>query len=175
MQRGKSRVRMALVLSSLAIVAVVIVWYGLYWKRRWDGFFDAADYAWLLTQHDPRMIAHMPGSVPAAATDVRLYSPVYTVLPAPDHMMEARWVLPAAQAAVLLQQTAAMAAPVEQKANFGWGHITDGLLTADDQNAQTPLPQGFKSFLLANPSGYNIAGVSINSQTGEVIYWFFES
>jgi hypothetical protein len=141
------------------------------WRREWNGRFGAADYSWIRSAL-PDLVAHMPRSIPSDARNVRIYAPtVRSFFPAPDHMIELRFIVPSVTAAAIQQAAAAK----QITATFGWQHLQTTLSTAEDEDPSTPLGPGFVSYLLVNPSGSNIGGVTVNVTTGEVIYWFFES
>lgn len=72
--------------------------------------------------------------------------------------MTVRMILPLARAAAIAKQAAAAQIPAPFKFDSVSLH-----------------PPGSTAYLLANPDGGNIAGVTVNPTTGEVIYWFFES
>lgn len=138
-----------------------------------DRSFEAADY--------PRLAAlegwwryGFPAALPSDASNVVIYAPAAapSILPAPDQYVEVCFVLPPAQAAALLDASRQNAPGSPAASEFS--NLTSGLQTADDRASSTPLPAAFQHVLLRNPSGMNVGGVSINPDTGEVVYWIFE-
>lgn len=113
-----------------------------------------------------------PSALPSGATGVRILAPASlpSFLPAPDQYVEVRFLLPAADAASLLLQaqrvSAATAFPASLPAS---DHLLGSL-----QTSSNPASQAMTSCLLTNPSGSDISGVSVNTATGEVIFWIFE-
>ena len=139
--------------------------------------YDPSEYQRLRGMMPPKLAAGLPTAIPPGVTGVRLraFGPREGLLPAPDWNMELRYVTTPADAAQVEAGAIVTDAALKDSVNFSWRGVENGLSTADDQNSATPLPAGFKSYLLANPSETNMTGVSVNAATGEVIYWIFES
>jgi hypothetical protein len=142
-----------------------------------SGYFEASQYPRLFGQNGWARYG-LPPTLPANATNIVIYAPssAPSLLPAPDQFVEVRFFLPptdaqalAAVAATTASQLVAKLAPGQVP---GWSL---SLETADDANPSTPLPAELKDYYLANPSGSNVGGVSINPKTGEVVYWIRES
>jgi hypothetical protein len=138
-------------------------------------YYRPSEYEELRKTMRAELAAGLPANIPASVTGVRVYAQgPHERLPAPDWNMELRYITTPAAAAQLVAASKAVDASLKSSVTFGWSGVPDGLQTADDQEATTPLPPGFQSFLLANPDGINITGVTINAATGEVIYWIRE-
>lgn len=115
--------------------------------------------------------------IPSDATGVVIYSEAFAPLPyasmIKDRDLELRFILPPPSAQALRDKARLDSASLKNP-NDSALNMMDHLRTADDMNPVTPLPAGFESFLLANPSATSACCVSVNVQTGEVVYWIFE-
>ena len=168
----------AALLVAIASLLFVADHFYTHWERERD-FYSAKDYPALRAACNQSIVSHFPASIPANATKVRIYAvgPNQRVLRVPDWMMEVRYFVPptAAQAVEDSASTISKALATKPGSNqTAIGYVPDRLHTLDDSGDSTPIPAGFNSYIVANPGGSNVGGVTINAQTGEVIYWFFE-
>jgi hypothetical protein len=157
------------VLIALVLVAVLST---LFFRRK-PGYVAADRYAELRAHFGARA-SFFPAAIPQDATGVRIFAPGYgDRLPGPDEKIEVRMVIPPARASQV--EADAIQRVVVMDPAVGYESILEHLHTADDDEWDTALPAGFRSYLLSNPSGMNIGGITINATSGEVIYWIFES
>ncbi len=142
-------------------------------SARFEGWFGAADYPALAANRGWGQYG-LPSVLPPGASNVIIYAPGagFNIMPVQDEYVEVRFVMPPADAAALLK-TAELSAITPP--NVSYAILLDSLSTADDRDRQTPLPRGFRHTILKNPSSWNAGGVSINPETGEVVYWIFET
>lgn len=145
------------------------------YNRLRQGYFPPSDYVMLFTGQGWARYGFPPALSPSAG-EVILYAPAAapSLLPSPDQYVEVRMVISPSEAQDLIASSAAIDAKLT-KPNSSYSSIINMLNTVDDQNRTTPLPPAFRTFFLANPSGYNVGCVTINPTTGEVVYWIFES
>ena len=146
-------------------------------SEQMSGYFEASEYPGLFNQNGWARYG-LPPTLPPNATDVVIYAPAsaLSLLPAPDQFVEVRYFVPTADAQALAAVAATTAAQLVAKlAPAQVPSWSLSLETADDRDRSTPLPASFKEYYLANPSGSNVGGVSINPTTGEVVYWIRES
>jgi len=161
--------RLALVVFVLVILFIATtIAVAVYRDRQSQGILSAADYP-TVRMAFPSHTAHMPAEIPLGAADVRVYAPgaFGSLLPAPDHYVELRMVLPTIDGDSLSKLFMA-SPPIDESMDA----ITEGLVTADDGDRSTPLPQGFQTFV--RKSGGIYQGVTFHPQTGEIIYWAFD-
>lgn len=130
-----------------------------------DPWFDAADYPSLLAEGGWHRYG-FPTTLPSEASNVVIYAPdsAPSPLQSPDQHVEVRFILPPAQAIALLNS---VGKPIQ-------GSIKVSEYVDHLHQLPTPLPPEFQHFLLKNPSGMNVGGVSVNPTTGEVVYWIIE-
>ncbi|MBX3390678.1 MAG: hypothetical protein KF691_14620 [Phycisphaeraceae bacterium] len=183
-------------LSCLALPAlplgIVVCLIGLFFKPRWPailglvlglvgGSYFVMENSRLNSGHlriseYPQMLqlasggtTHFPRAIPANATDVRITAlGPYGWLPAPDFCIDLRYYLPPADAEKVRAQaeTNAIAADPKTHGTDPGAHANQFILKHGGH------PAGFKSYLLVIPNGgMNAGGVSVNTTTGEVIYW----
>ncbi|MBL8877196.1 MAG: hypothetical protein JNM86_15495 [Phycisphaerae bacterium] len=139
-------------------------------NRLASGHLRPSDYPQML-QLASGGTSHFPRTIPANATDVRItaFGP-YGAFPAQDFMIDLRYILPIADAKLVLAQaekTAITADPTTHGANQATG--ADQFIQKHGGN-----PADFQSHLLVIPNGgMNAGGISVNAATGEVIYWVY--
>ena len=165
----------ATVIKSLVVLAAIVgLWFAIWsaWTSRLKpGYLEPQQYEEVRSFFGA-FGAFLPPAIPPHAKGIRIFSPGYgDRMPQPDHNLEVRFVVSPSEAAAIEADAAKRSILV----NFTYESLLQNLRTADDENGSTALPPGFNSFLLVNPSGTNIGGVTVNSTTGEVIYWIFES
>ena len=165
---------------------------GLIWKPRWPhaiglvvGLSVAAYFVAetnrlgrgeLRPSEYPQMLqlasggtTHFPRAIPANATDIRItaHGP-YGWFPAQDFMIDVRYILPPA-AAEQVRAQAEKASIIPDPKTHDAERSADQFIRKHGGN-----PADFKSYLLVIPNGgRNAGGVSVNTTTGEVIYWVF--
>jgi hypothetical protein len=167
-----SVLRLVLVILVVFIAWLAIaIWLAVYRDRRSLSTLGAADYPQVRdAMHS--LMAHMPATLPAGATSVRIYAPgaLGTLMPIPDQRVEVRMVLtPAAAAAIAASATTrGHTYPTNDPK---WDGVPEGLRTADDQDFDTPMPSGFVSFTNGRLHDRFVGGITVNPTTGEVIYW----
>lgn len=164
-----SVLRLALTVLVLVILFIVTTFaLALYRDRRSQGILGAADYP-TVRMAFPLHTSHMPAEIPSDAADVRVYAPgtFGSLLPAPDHYVELRMFLSTIDGDSLSRRFMA-SPPIDES----MGAITEGLVTADDVDRSTPLPQGFQTFVRKSGGIYH--GVTFNPQSGEIVYWAFD-
>ena len=163
-----------------AILAPVIWYANKAFTRNFgrDGFFPVSEYSALRESSNPAIVSHFPKSIPPNATGVRVWSNgLRGFFPSPDAFMQLRMIVPSLEAAAIETNASALQKALLSNPNTSLSSmdfICDHLAAADDQDSSTPLPSGFKTYILVNPSGGNQGGVTINAITGEVVYWYFE-
>lgn len=122
-------------------------------------------------------IPFMPPALTPSMKGVRFITHGFEAIHGPDGYVELRFILPAAEAAALeaasTTSATALAATPGAPALESYASMIDSLQTADDENPNTALPKGFRSFILFH-SNSNVGGVTINAASGEVIYWRFD-
>lgn len=175
-------------------LGIVVCLIGLLFRPRWPsmlglvlgllgaGYFaietNRLDSGDLRPSEYPQMLqlasggtAHFPRTIPPNATDIRItaHGP-YGWFPAQDFMIDVRYILPPAAAEQVRAQAEKAAITADPKT-----HGTNPASSADQFiRKHGGSPAEFKSYLLVIPNGgMNAGGVSINTATGEVIYWVF--
>lgn len=173
----KSWLRFSLFRLVLVAFVLIIGWIGIafglavYRDRHTFSILGAADYP-EVRDAMLSMMEHMPATLPAGATGVRIYAPgaLGSLMPIPDKRVEVRMVLtPAAAAALAASATARGHTYPTNDAR--WDGVPEGLRTADDQDFETPLPPVFVSFTNGRLHERFVGGITVNPATGEVIYW----
>jgi hypothetical protein len=164
--------RLALTVLVLVILFIVTTFaLAVYRDRRSLSILGAADYP-QVRDAMLSMMEHMPATLPAGATGVRIYAPgaLGSLMSMPDKRVEVRMVLtPAAAAAIAASATArGHTYPTNDPK---WNEVPDYLRTAHDQDFSTPLPAGFISFTNGRLKESFVGGITVNPTTGEVIYW----
>lgn len=161
----------ALALTMIFGWIAIGIGFAVYRDHRSQGILGAGDYPAVREAMLSRM-QHMPATLPAGATGVRIYAPgaLGSLMPMPDRFVEVRMVLnPAAAAAIAASSTArGHTYPI---ADPKWDGIADSLRTAHDLDSTTPLPAGFVSFTNGRLRESFVGGITVNPATGEVIYW----
>lgn len=119
----------------------------------------------------------LPARLPASARDVRIHAPASapSLMPSPDQYVEVRSVLPVAEAEALLEGARAAGAGIKVDTLPSFDFMIARLRTAHDSDEHTSLPETLESVIITNPGGANVGGVSVDVQSGEVVYWIFES
>lgn len=127
-----------------------------------------ADYAIIRTYMDESM-AHFPASIPPEATGIRFVADgFFESFPAPDKVVELRYVLPPSSVGALSDSVKQRA--LRSTTGDGIGY---GLRTPDDQDSSTPLPLGFTCYNFNSELTGPERVIAINPTTGEVIFYVF--
>lgn len=116
----------------------------------------------------------LPDTIPEEATGVRIHSDSMapSLLESPDRDLEVRYILPREKATQLLAQCRSAAANVpNQKLATTW---VPRCLSR--HASPSGLPLAFESMILYSSTGGSMQlGVTINRDTGEVVYWVYDS
>lgn len=176
MLRNRVNLQIVVMLAVVAVIVGLIVYRSatMEFAGAKQGYFRASKYPKLV--QDGRWTRYgLPSSLPANARNTVIYAPasVPARLPSPDQYVEVRFILPPSDAQALAVTAAKVDAQLA-KPSSSYGGFLNGLHTAHDANMSTPLPPSYKSFMLTNPSGMNVGGVTIDTTSGEVVYWIFE-
>lgn len=173
-------------------LSVVVCFAGLFFRPRWPaiagllvsliggGYFvidtDRLGRGDLRPSEYPQMLqlasggtTHFPRTIPANATDVRITAlGPYGWFPAPDFCIDLRYILPLADAEIVRAQAEKVAITPDPKVH-GTNPAPGASMFIKKNDGD---PAAFKSYLLVTPNGgMNVGGVSVNTTTGEVIYW----
>jgi hypothetical protein len=175
-------------------LGLFVCFIGLFFKRRWpailglviglsvcgyivmennrlaSGHLKPSDYPQLL-QLTSGGTTHFPRTIPDIATDIQIVAAGlygFSSWMAQDYYICLRYILP-------LDAAEQVRAQAEESAITPDAKTTDTKQTDRGNMFITEFgnnPADFKSYLLATPNGgINAGGVSINTTTGEVIYW----
>jgi len=150
-----------------ALIVAIVVGYEL--SRKYFGIFRAGDYPDILRRLGGRA-RHFPRSIPHEASGVRIVAVgAYDILlRTPDHHAEVRFLLPLSMAEEVRRYSEAHAVVA------GYEFGPRDLWTLDPGDRASPSPD-YVTYPLVNFGGMNTGGVTINTTTGEVVYWLFES
>lgn len=170
MIRRVAIVALALVVLVTASIVVVRVFVLPPLRKHFDSWFEAAEYPQIFAGGGWARYG-LPATLPANATDVIIYAPgsAPQFFPVLDQYVEVRFLLPPADAESFLAVSQASALP-----GTSYSSMLSNLRTADDRDPYSQLPATFQHVILANPGGSNVGGVSVNPESGEVVYWIFE-
>jgi hypothetical protein len=142
--------------------------------RRSEGWFEAAEYPQLAAQSGWKKYG-LPAALPSGSSRVAIFAPASapSFLPAPDQYVEVRFFLPLPQAAALLatEQAGAAAIPAQVSSAYGPPNF---VVPVSGDDAQDGTPPSFTHLILRNPGGMNIGALSVDTTTGQVIYWIRE-
>lgn len=163
MQRVPSFIRATIVVTGvLLVVGFLVVASTLGRSSEWH---KPDEYASLRSSIRTELTAHFPAMIPAHATGVRIFYPVGGFPPPQDRYLELRLMLPPSEALFIADRMKAAAQSIVDP------ETNSSLLSIDDMNMSTPLTAGFQRFVLISTVSGDTAGATINTTTGEVVYW----
>jgi hypothetical protein len=132
-----------------------------------DRVTNGGGYAKELAAWPHDLVKDFPKIIPKNATGVRMYAPSGM---GPAHRFEIRFVVtPADAEAAIAAAKKAHSQPALEPGNadpYGAGFLK----TIDDGDPSTPLPKGFRFFVLVEQTE-NFAYLAANPETGEMVYY----